>query len=96
MGQLVQHIAFFGQRQAVGTGLVVAVFNLLHHGGHAHFEELIQIAGRDGKKLQPLQQRIALVLGLFEHTAVEREPGGVAIEKVLWIVERNTSHGERS
>ncbi len=94
--QLVQHISFFSERQAVGTSLVVAVFNLLHHGGHTHFEELVQITGRDGEKLQPLQERIALVLGLLEHTAVEGEPGGVAVEKVFWIVERNTSHGRRT
>ena len=45
------------------------------------------------KKLQPLQQRIALVLGLFEHTPVEREPGSIAIEEILRIVERDASHG---
>ena len=74
VGQLVQQIPFFGKGQAVRAGLVVAVFNLLHHGGDAHFEELVEIAGGDGEKLQPLEQRIAFVLGLFEHTPIEREP----------------------
>ena len=43
--QFAQQVALGRQRHAVGTGLVVAVFDLLHHGGHAHFEELVQIAG---------------------------------------------------
>ena len=39
------------------------------------------------EEFHPLQQRIALVLGLFEHTTVKREPRGVAIEEVLRIIE---------
>ena len=52
------HVALFDQRQTVGAGLGVSVFNLLHQPGHAHFEKLIQIAGGDGKKFQPLEQRV--------------------------------------
>ncbi len=96
VGQLVQHIPFFGETQAVGTSLVVAVLDLLHHGGHTHFKEFVQVAGRDREELQSLQQRIALVLRLFEHTAIEREPGSIAVQEVVWIVKRDASHGERN
>src|SRR5580692_1170591 len=87
-----QGVAFFGQGQAVGPGLVVAVLDLLHHGSHANLEKLIQIAGGDSQKLQTLKKRIAGILGLFEHTPVEREPRGVTVEVILRIFRRKTSH----
>ena len=86
VGQLAEQIAFFSERKAIGTGLVVPVFNLLHHRRHPHFKKFVQIAGRDGQELQPFEQRIAFIAGFFQHTAVEREPGNVAIEKILGIV----------
>ena len=87
VSQLVERVALGGQSQAVGTSFVVAVFDLLHHGGHAHFEEFVEIARRDGEEFQALEQRISLVLGLFEDTAIEREPGSVAVEKVLRVIQ---------
>jgi hypothetical protein len=84
--------ALFDEREAVRTGVVYAVFNLLHHAGDADFEKLIQITGRNGKELQSLQKRIAFIFGFFEHTAVERHPGNVAIEKILGIFQRNACH----
>jgi len=35
---------------------------------------------------------MALRIGLFEHTPVERKPRGVAVEVVLGTVECDTSH----
>ena len=89
----IRQATFTALSVAIGTGLVVAVLNLLHHGSHTHFKELVQIAGRDGEELQSLEQRIAFVLSLFEHTPVEREPGGVAVQEVVWIIKRDASHG---
>ena len=65
MGLLAQNVALFIERQAIGTSLVVAVFNLLQYGGDADFKEFIEIARRNGEELQALQQRIALVARFF-------------------------------
>ena len=57
------------------------------HGGHADFEEFVEIAGADGKKFQPLEKWVAFILGFLEHTTIEREPGRIAVEKILRIVQ---------
>ena len=67
-------VALFHQGQAVRPGFGVAVFNLLHQPGHPHFEKFIEIAGADGEKFQPLEQRIAFILRLFQHAPVELQP----------------------
>ena len=74
VGQLGEDISLFDQCQAVGTGFIEAVFDLLHQCRYADFEKLVEIAGGDGEKLQPFQQRITLVFRLFEHTVIKREP----------------------
>ena len=48
--------------------------------GRTHFDEFIQIAGRDGHALDPLEERIAFVLSLIEDTPVKRHPGLAAVE----------------
>ena len=88
-------VPLFDQGQAVWSGFGVSVFNLLHQSGHAHFEKFVQIAGRDGKKFQTLQQRIFLILRLFEDTAVEGQPGGFPVDVVGRVVEREASHDSR-
>ncbi len=50
--------------------------------------KLIQVAGRDGKKFQPLQQRVFLVLRFFKDAAIKREPGGFSIDVVGRVIER--------
>jgi hypothetical protein len=47
------------------------MLHLLQNSGHPHFDELIQIAGRDREKFQAFQKRIVLVARLFEHAFVE-------------------------
>ena len=61
--------------------LVVAVLDALQDAGDADFDELIQVAGRNGEELDPLQQRIGGVLRLFQHPLVELQPGLVAAEE---------------
>jgi hypothetical protein len=82
-------VSFFDEGEAIGSGVV----NLLDHGGNADFEELVEVAGRDGEKLEALEKRVAAVLGLFEHAAVELQPGRVAVEVILRIIERRACHG---
>jgi hypothetical protein len=93
VGQLGKNVSFGGERESVRSRFVVAVFDLLHHRGDADFEEFVEVAGADGKKFQPFEKRVALIFGFLEHTAIEREPGRVAVEKILRVVERDASHG---
>ncbi len=86
------HVALLDQGETVRSGFGVPIFDLLHQSGHAHFKKFIQIAGGDGKKFQPLEQRILLVLRFFEDTAVEGQPGGFPIDVISRIVQREASH----
>ncbi len=88
--KLVQHYAELFQplleRQSAlvrALWLVEAVLDALQQAGHADLHELVQIVGRNGKKLHPLQQRIGGVLGLFQNTLVEEHPALVAVEEAL-------------
>ena len=96
MRQLVEQFALFRQGQAVGAGVVIAVLDLLHHRRHPHFKELVQVAGGNGEKLQPFEQRVVLVRRFLQDAAIKREPGSIAIQEVLRIVERDTSHDGRA
>src|SRR6202012_3549214 len=67
--------------QAVKAGFGVPVFNALHDAGDADLNELIQIAGSDGKELNPFQQGIIRILRFFEDSAVETQPRFIAADE---------------
>ena len=90
--QLRDQLCFLTWRAAVGAGFGVAVFNALHQAADADFEELVEVARRDGEKLHPLQKRIARVLRFLEHTPIERQPRGFAVEHQSWIVQGTPDH----
>ena len=46
---------------------------------HANHEKLIQIAGENGDKFEPLQQGNLLIQGLQKHTFIESEPGELPV-----------------
>ena len=72
--------------QAIKARLGVAVFNALHDAGDANFDKFIQIAGGNGEEFDPFEQGIGRILGFFENTAVEAQPGFIAADKeTLWI-----------
>src|SRR5580700_8254295 len=96
MGQLRKHIPLCGERETIGTGLVIAVLDLLHHGSDPNFEELVEVAGGNREKLQPLEKGVTLVRRLFKNSPIKGQPRGVAVQIILRIVERDTSHGSRS
>ena len=50
----------------------------------AHFEELVQVGRHDGDVAKPLQQRHIGAARLGEHTAVEGQEGGFAIDHAGW------------
>lgn len=71
--------------QALGVQFGDAVhrhprFHLLQQACDPHLEELIQVAGHDGKEFHALQQRVAGVAGLGEYAPVEGEPREVAVD----------------
>ncbi len=68
------------------------MFYLLQKAGDPHFDEFVQIAGRDGEKLDSFQQRVAFVQRFFENPAVECQPGFVAIEVIARIVKAGAAH----
>ena len=51
--------------------------------GDPHHHELVEVAARDRKETQPLEQRVVWVLRLGEHAAVELEPAQLAVEVEL-------------
>ena len=85
-------VAFFYKREPVRPRFCVAVFNLLHQGGNSHFEKLIKIAAAYRKKLQAFEQWIILILGFFEHAAVELQPRKLAIDVISRLVYRCAGH----
>src|SRR5579864_9110228 len=61
------------------------MLHLLQQPGHAHFHELVEIAGCDGQKLHALENRIRLVTRFFQHSVIELHPGKMPIENVLRV-----------
>ena len=86
-------LALLFRHKTVGAVIQVAVFNPLQDSGYADLEKFIKIARGYRKKLQPLQRRIILIFRLFQHTPVEFEPGGFAIDEVRGLVVIWASHG---
>jgi hypothetical protein len=67
--------------QSVDARRLDAGEHLPTQAGDPHHVELVEVRGRDRQEAQALQQRVALVLGLFEHTPVELEPRQLAVEE---------------
>ena len=51
--------------------------------GDAHHVELVEVGCRNRQEAQALEQRMALVLGLFQHARVEGKPRQLAIDQPL-------------
>ena len=80
---LVDRRQLLGRRQTLGRGGLDTGAHLAAQAGHAHHEELIEIAGRDRQEPQPLEQGMIDVVGLFQHTLVEREPRDLPVDQAL-------------
>ena len=65
---------------AVGRAGDLAGLDLLAQAGHAHLEELVEVAREDRQELDPLEQRVALVARLVQHPRVEFEPRQLAVD----------------
>ncbi len=77
--------ADLGQRLRRGAAVEArggrAGLDLLDQSGDAHHEEFVEIIRGDRQEAQPFEQRAALVHRLFEHAAVESQPGQLAIDE---------------
>ena len=51
--------------------------------GDPHHEEFVEIVGRDRKEPDLLEQRMLGVLGLFQHAAIEMQPGQLPVDESL-------------
>src|SRR5215813_4428647 len=71
-----------GRGQAIRAGGHVAGAKLPFEIGDPDHEELIEIRAEDREELHPFQEGNARILRLLEDTAVELEPGELAIDQV--------------
>ena len=84
---LVDHVQLLG-----GGFAALVVLRVRRHDGeveqapHADHEELVQVAGEDGDKAQPLHQGHRGVGGLLQHALVEFQPAQLAVLGVAQIV----------
>jgi hypothetical protein len=67
-------------RHAIGGTLAQPDGDLLLEARHANLEELIQVGGKNAEEFHPLEERGALVDRLVQHSAVELQPGQLAID----------------
>src|ERR1019366_5719778 len=70
-----------GGREAVVRRLHDLRGELVEEARHADHEELVEVRLADREELQALEERPALVVGLFEHALVESQPGELPVEK---------------
>src|SRR5262249_23641150 len=61
-------------REAIPAWRVDTGTDLTAQPRHAHHVKLVEVRGRDGEETQPLEERMALVLGLFKHSLIEMKP----------------------
>ena len=80
VGELAAGDELLGRRHAVDREVGDAGLDLLAQAGDAHHEELAQVRAQDREELDALDQRVALVLGLFEHAALEGQHAELAVD----------------
>ena len=80
---LVDQHELLGRRQPVGAAFGDAFLDLRPDAGDADHEELIKVIGGNRQEPDPFQHRVAGIDRLFEHPAVEMQPGEFAIDEAL-------------
>src|SRR5439155_21226161 len=53
--------------------------------GNTDLEKLVEVRAEDRKKLDPLDQRLPLILRFFQDSPVELEPSQLAVDKIFGI-----------
>src|SRR5258708_21200751 len=67
--------------ETVGSGGVVAVFELLQQAAYPDLKEFVEITGGDGQKFHAFEQRIAEIPGFFEHAPIKFQPRFFPVEE---------------
>jgi hypothetical protein len=80
---LVDQHELLGRRQPVGAALGDAFADLRPDTGDADHEELIKVIGGNRQEPDPFQHRVAGINRLFEHPAIEMQPGQLTIDEAL-------------
>ena len=81
--RLVDEDELLGRRHAVGAAFGDAFADLRLDAGDTDHEELIKVIGGNRQEPHPLQRRMSRIYRLFEHAAVEMQPGQFAIDKAF-------------
>ena len=73
--------------QTIGPGLFTGEGDLLLQARHADLEELVEVAGEDQQKLEPLEQRIGFIQCLLQHTDIELQLRQLAMDIQTAVVQ---------
>ena len=79
--RVVDAVELLGGREPILAWRLDAGDDLAAQARHADHVELVEVRGGDGQEAQAFEQRMALVLGLLQHAAIELQPGQLAVEK---------------
>ena len=75
------------RRQAADVVVLDAALDEVFEAGDADHEELVEVGAADGDEAQALEQGIVLAGGFAQHALVEAQPGALAIQVVLTVIE---------
>ncbi len=84
---LADRLQLLGRGEAVRAALRDRRFELLVEARDPDHEELVEVGVKDREELHPFEERPARIERLFEHAAVERQPGNLAIEVERMVFE---------
>ncbi len=95
---VLDQFALLHHGEPVGSGGVVAVFELLQQAADPDLEEFIQIVGGNGEKLHAFEQRVTEISGFFEHAPIKLQPRCFAVKKgraMAWSLSNHVVKVER-
>ena len=75
------------RRQAADVVMVDAALDEVLEAGDADHEEFVEVGAADGDEAQALEQRVVLARRLAQYALVEAQPGALAIQVVLTVIE---------
>src|ERR1700692_527552 len=92
MSRVFDQFPLLHHSEAVGSGGVVPVFELLQQAAYPDLKEFVQIAGGYGQKFHAFEQRIAEIPGFFEHARIKFQPRFFAVEEGGAIAQNLPDH----
>lgn len=79
------HLAL--RRQAADIVVLDTALDEMLEAGDADHEELVEVGAADGDEAQALEQRVVLARRLAQYALVEAQPGALAVQVVLTVIE---------